>query len=98
LLASRGLAGGGLGGGGGLVGDPAQDRGLGDARQGGGGLLAFEVGHRPGHGGEHPALAGSGVHPHGHEQTQGLAPAGPGLDLDGASGHGGQDGEGEHAG
>ena len=68
------------------------------AGQGGGGLLAFEVGHRAGEGGEDAALAGPGVHAHGHEQAQRLAPAGPGLDLDGAGGHGGEHGQGEHAG
>ena len=68
------------------------------AGQGGGGLLAFEVGHRAGQGGEHAALAGPGVHAHGHEQAQRLAPAGPGLDLDRAGGDGGEHGQGEHAG
>jgi hypothetical protein len=98
LLAGRGLTGGGLGGGGGLVGDAAQDRCLGDPGQGGRGLLAFELGHRAAQGGEHGTLARSGVHAHGHEQAQRLAPAGPGLDLDGAGGHGGEHGQGEHAG
>ena len=68
------------------------------AGQGGGGLLAFEVGHRAGEGGEDAALAGPGVHAHGHEQAQRLAPAGPGLDLDGAGGDGGEHGQGEHPG
>ena len=98
LLVGGGLAGGGLGVGGGLVGDAAQGDGFGDRREGGGGLVAFELGDRAGEGGEDAALAGAGVHAHGHEQAQRLAPAGPGLDLDGAGGDGGQDGQGEHAG
>ena len=68
------------------------------AGQGGGGLLAFELGDGLGEGGEDAALAGPGVHAHGHEQAQRLAPAGPGFDLDGAGGDGGEHGQGEHAG
>ena len=42
------------------------------------------------------ALAGPGVHAHGHEQTQRLPPARPRLDLDRAGSDGGQHGQGEH--
>jgi hypothetical protein len=98
LLVDGSLAGGGLGVGGSLLSDAAQSGGLGDRREGGGGLLAFEVGHRSGQGGEHAALAGAGIHAHGHEQAQRLPPARPGFDLDRAGSHGGQHGEGEHAG
>jgi hypothetical protein len=98
LLAGGDLAGGGLGVGGGLVGDAAQGGGLGDPGQGVGRLGAFEVGDRAGEGGEDAALTSPGVHAHGHEQAQRFAPAGAGLDLDGAGGDGGEDGKGEHAG
>jgi hypothetical protein len=43
LLVGGGFAGGGLGVGGGLVGDAAQRQGFGDRREGGGGLVAFEA-------------------------------------------------------
>jgi hypothetical protein len=98
LLVDGGLAGGGLGGRGGLVGDAPQGGGLGDRGQCGGGLLALELRDGLGEGGEDAALAGPGVHAHSHEQTQRLAPAGSGLDLDGPGGDGGEHGEGEHAG
>jgi hypothetical protein len=75
-----------------LVGDAPQGDGLGDGREGGGGLLAFEVGQRPGEGGEHAALAGAGVHAHCDEEAQRLPPARPGLHFDGAGGHGGEHG------
>jgi hypothetical protein len=98
LLVGGGFAGGGLGVGGGLVGDAPQGQGFGDGREGGGGLVAFEVCDGVGEGGEDAALAGPGVHADGHEQAQGFLPAGSGLDLDGAGGHGGEHGQGEHAG
>ena len=60
--------------------------------------VALEVGHRPGQGGEHGALAGPGVHAHGHEQAQRLPPPGPRLDLDRAGRDGGEHGQGEHPG
>jgi hypothetical protein len=43
LQVDGGLASGGLGGRGGLVGDAAQGGGFGDRGQGGGGLLALEL-------------------------------------------------------
>jgi hypothetical protein len=98
LKIGRSLSGGGLSVGGGLVGDAPQGDGLGDRREGGGGLLAFELRDWPGEGGEHAALAGAGVHANGHEQAQRLPPAGAGLDLDRAGGDGGEHGQGEHAG
>jgi hypothetical protein len=64
-----GLAGGGLGLNGGLVGDAAQGGRLGDPWEGGRRLLVLELGDRAGQGGEHPALARAGVHAHGQEQT-----------------------------
>jgi hypothetical protein len=64
-----GLAGGGLGLNGGLVGDAAQGGRLGDPWEGGRRLLVLELGDRAGQGGEHPTLARAGVHAHGQEQT-----------------------------
>ena len=98
LLVGRGFAGGGFGVSRGLVGDAPQGHGFGHGREGGCGLLALELRDWAGEGGEDAALAGAGVHPDGHEQAQGFLPAGAGLDLDGAGGDGGEDGQGEHAG
>jgi hypothetical protein len=67
LLIGGGFAGGGFGLGGCLVSEAPQGAGLGDGREGGGGLLAFELGDWLGEGGEDAALAGASIHPDGDE-------------------------------
>jgi hypothetical protein len=80
-LVDWGFAGGGLGPGGGLLGDAPEGGRLGDGREGGRGLVAFEVGHGSGEGAEDAALVRAGVHAHGHKEAQRSVPAGRGHQL-----------------